>query len=954
MTHSTYFSSFLFRTLIILTYLFPAWAKEGTREVVIRPAVYPHALRNPLKGFRPDTSPRAFKHEYATLTRCYLRWNELENDETDTIDRIKEVCDEKWMDIEKHNIKVIPRVYLDWDEKKGNEYWPADMQTGDYSSEQFKRRVIRLVQRLGQCWDNDPRVAWVQLGIIGHWGEHHNPSPNGEMQKLLGDAFTGAFRNKKVTVRHPWEFTDYEFGIYWDSWAHIQQVQSHGKGIEELNNNLGRWKICPIGGECAYNWGRYGQQPGDHPNDTLRDPNHLDWLLYTIRWLHCSNLGWVASYDAGDPQVRQGAEQVQKTFGYRFIVDEVRFPAELFTGQTFTVTFSVRNVGSAPFYYNWPIEISLLDPKSKEVVWRDIFRKIDICSWLPGDKWHRDRHLYEVKPKLYQVSGSFVLSPSVSQGRYILALAILDPAGMVPSVRFAIENYFKGGRHPIGLVGVGKTVPEPVLDPASYDDPAEDRILQYVLDSRYNLAESSELPLSLQEAAAVGNVNMVRSLIQEGIGVDSRDDSLTKTALQLAAINGHKDVVELLLTKGAKIDAQQDWPGGTALHYAAEKGHRKIVELLIVRGADVNAERGYPAGDTPLHSVVMSGYKEVAELLIENGADVNAKNNEGQTPVDAALKLNRKDIVELLLARGAEISSIHAAVRTGDLARVKTFLEHGADVNEKNKSGVTPLRVATDEGRKVIAEWLISKGAQVDAKDKWGYTPLYDAARAGEIEMLEFLIAKGADVNVKDNHNITPLHEALSNNHKDVVVLLIDKGADLNARARWGYTPVYYAVWSGSKEMVELLVEEGADVNVKDEWALTPLHHASSLGNKDIIELLLAKGADVNAKDEWALTPLHNASSLGNKDIIELLLAKGADVNAKDEWVWTPLHYACWKNRGYTAELLLAKGADLNAREEKGKTPLSVAREEGHTEIVELLRKHGAKEDKLPQSTSKE
>lgn len=44
------------------------------------------------------------------------------------------------------------------------------------------------------------------------------------------------------------------------------------------------------------------------------------------------------------------------------------------------------------------------------------------------------------------------------------------------------------------------------------------------------------------------------------------------------------------------------------------------------------------------------------------------------------------------------------------------------------------------------------------------------------------------------------------------------------------------------------------------------------------------------------------------------------------------------------AKLLLGKGADLKAREEKGKIPLAVANEEGHTEIVELLRKYGAKE----------
>jgi len=67
-------------------------------------------------------------------------------------------------------------------------------------------------------------------------------------------------------------------------------------------------------------------------------------------------------------------------------------------------------------------------------------------------------------------------------------------------------------------------------------------------------------------------------------------------------------------------------------------------------------------------------------------------------------------------------------------------------------------------------------------------------------------------------------------------------------------------------------------------------------------------------------------------------------VNAKDKWVWTPLHYACWRNRKDTVEFLLAKAVDTNAQEESGKTPLAVAANQGHTEIVELLRKHGAKE----------
>jgi len=42
--------------------------------------------------------------------------------------------------------------------------------------------------------------------------------------------------------------------------------------------------------------------------------------------------------------------------------------------------------------------------------------------------------------------------------------------------------------------------------------------------------------------------------------------------------------------------------------------------------------------------------------------------------------------------------------------------------------------------------------------------------------------------------------------------------------------------------------------------------------------------------------------------------------------------------------MLLAHGANMDTRDWYGKTPLSLAKEAGHTEIIELLKKHGAKE----------
>lgn len=458
--------------------------------VKIFPKEYEKAFPNPMKGFRSSTTK---PEDYPTLTKLYIKWNEIENTETDGVDKILDYCNKQWKDFPTNNIKVIPRVYLEWPYGRQNKsntrdtvasdwgekrlvdrFWPADMLRGDYTSDQFKKRLVALIEKMGKAWDNDSRVAYIEMGLIGWWGEQHSPFINSEMQKLIGDAFIAAFKNKLVMVRQAKDFTSYPYGSYWDSFAHASQ-KDEALMLVALGD---KWKYTVRGGEVAYDWGDMTLS-GTSPDISLKTKLHRDYIIDNIRKVHCNHLGWINNYNKSDDEVKKGAEELQKIIGYRFVIEEVTYTPNILADNALNINFLVRNIGSSPFYYNWPVEVSILNAATKQPIWKAKFQNVDIRTWLPGDKWDTIQRKYLIEPSQNKITGKFLLPTDLPVGEYIIALSVLDPAGNVPSIRFAIKNYFKGGRHPIGKIGVRKVINSFELNEALFDDLYKDRTLFY-------------------------------------------------------------------------------------------------------------------------------------------------------------------------------------------------------------------------------------------------------------------------------------------------------------------------------------------------------------------------------------------------------------------------------------------------------------------------------------------
>jgi len=194
-------------------------------------------------------------------------------------------------------------------------------------------------------------------------------------------------------------------------------------------------------------------------------------------------------------------------------------------------------------------------------------------------------------------------------------------------------------------------------------------------------AEMTTLNARLFDAAAVGDVDAVRTAITEGADLESRGSG-GMTPLVAATKGNRVDAALALIDAGADVNAKDDIVDSAYL-YAGARGLDEILRATLAHGADLRSTNRY--GGTALIPASERGHLGTVQILLAAGVDPNHVNNLHWT-------------------------ALHEAIVLGDGSQtyvdiVRTLIAGGADVTIHDGDGVLPRDLAASRGyRDIVAE----------------------------------------------------------------------------------------------------------------------------------------------------------------------------------------------------------------------------------------------------------
>jgi hypothetical protein len=330
------------------------------------------AMGNPLKGLM--SSPRWARPPYRSDIPISLEYYYIGLDEVITGDNqfdwtaVEDLLD----DSASRNQHVVPRFYIHYpgrslrlpqfllDTVEIRSYDTFGGGVSPYYGDPILLDALeKFISAFGAKYDGDQRIGFIQMGILGFWGEWHDMGNGLLPSSAKNDVvawFAAAFDVTKLQTRYALQSAyDAGMGLHDDSYAYSTLDGDANGGNSDMwffwprvlsKGHDDFWKKAPMGGETRPEIQSTVFESG-YPAGTR---NHQDFNLCT----EVTHATYMLHHNAFASEITgtelANARYAHAYMGYNFQVTEVSASESTAGGVDIDVT--VEQIGVAPFYYS--------------------------------------------------------------------------------------------------------------------------------------------------------------------------------------------------------------------------------------------------------------------------------------------------------------------------------------------------------------------------------------------------------------------------------------------------------------------------------------------------------------------------------------------------------------------------------------------------------------------------
>lgn len=320
-----------------------------------------------------------------------------------------------------------------WGDDVAPAYLPRQPGTDviDWNSETVLSAWESLMGALGARYADDPRLGWVDVGGYGSWGEWHNYDlPGAEITDTnaarMIRAVVAAFPSSHIVINA----STARFAT-----TAVAMTPRMGLRVDCLGEPDGMWSALP-GAPGLHDVWQHAPVIGEWCNSATTDMTAGLTQVRTYHFSTVSSGNLAVPYSSMTPDQQDAYLTAVKVSGYRYQLRELTLPATLRPGRRVEVTSRWRNVGVAPTYDRWRVQLQLRRIGGGPVASAPL--GIDLRTVLPSSR-------------------SFTRSVRVGDlppGRYRVRIAVRPRGGYLAPMRLASAGRHRDGSYVLGRVRV--------------------------------------------------------------------------------------------------------------------------------------------------------------------------------------------------------------------------------------------------------------------------------------------------------------------------------------------------------------------------------------------------------------------------------------------------------------------------------------------------------------------